>query len=166
MAGQLHAQPASRSSPMVVLCLLLVVLVVAGCRNGTDASAEPSGQITRSADIGLPLEYPEAVAAFNTADRFLVKWFFLKDADRAVEMFHPNLRDSWRPVIEETEVRRMCSFVQVGGTAPDAAGAVTARYAIDGCQVVSPGGLSAVYIEITLTNGEGGPFVNQVEFLR
>lgn len=160
-----QSRPGSRAIG-TLLCVLLVAGMLAGCRDETEASAEPSGQISRPGDIGLPLENPDSVAAFNVADRFLVKWFFLQDIDRAVDLIQPELRDAWRPVIEDTEVRRKCSFVQVSGTEPDAAGTVVARYAIDGCQVVSPGGLTAVYLELTLTGSNDGPLVNQVEFLR
>ena len=147
------------------VCIVLALGVV-GCRDDSDVNAEPSGQINRPGDVGLPLDNPVSVEAFNIADRFLIKWFFLKDFDAAANLVHPNLRESWRPIIEDTEVARTCSFVQVEGSEPDAAGAVTARYALGGCMVTSPGGLTAVYIELTLTGGEGGPWINQIEFLR
>jgi hypothetical protein len=165
MAGQGWQRGDARAIWMM-LCLVMIAGVLAGCRGETEASAEPSGQISRPGDIGLPLENPVSVAAFNVADRFLVKWFLLKDIDQAVRLIQPDLRDSWRPVIEDTEVQRTCSFVQVSGTEPDSAGTVVARYAIGGCQVVSPGGLTAVYLELTLTGSDDGPLVNQVEFLR
>lgn len=147
------------------LCIALM-LGVAGCRNDTDANTEPSGQISRPGDIGLPLDNPVSEAAFDVADRFLVKWFFLEDYEAAANLVHPNLRDSWRPIIEDTRVERTCSFVQVDGSEPDEAGTVTARYALGGCMVTAPGGLAAVYIELTLTGGDDGPWINQIEFLR
>lgn len=149
-----------------VFLVAIVLLSLTACMTESEANDKESGQITRPGDVGLPLDNPESVAAFNVADRFLLKWFFLEDIDRALEFVHPNFRETWRPLVEETEIERSCSLLQVEGSTPDASGAVTARYAIGGCKVTAPGGLTAVYIELTMTAGEGGPWVAQIEFLR
>lgn len=149
-----------------VVCCVLVIPLLAGCARGGDATDSAPGQISRPADVGLPLDNPAAVEAFDIADRFLVKWFFLQDVDKAMTLVHPNFKDSWTPLVAETEIQRQCSFVQVDGSTPDAAGVVTARYAIGGCNVIAPGGLSAVYIQFTMSATEDGPRVIQIEFLR
>lgn len=148
------------------LCCLMAVFLLAGCARGSDANDSPPGQISRPADIGLPLDTQASTEAFDIVDRFLVKWFFLEDVDAAMTLVHPNFADSWRPLVADTEVKRQCSFVQIEGSTPDASGVVTARYAIGGCNVIAPGGLSAVYIQITTTSTESGPRVIQIEFLR
>lgn len=148
------------------LYCLMAMFLLAGCARGSDANDSAPGQINRPADIGLPLDTQESVEAFDIADRFLVKWFFLEDVDKAMTLVHPNFVDSWRPLVAETEVKRQCSFVQVEGSTPDASGVVTARYAIGGCNVTAPGGLSAVYIQLTMSPTESGPRVIQIEFLR
>lgn len=144
----------------------MALLGLTGCLgDGTDA-IEPHGQITRSADIGLPLDNPDAVMAFDVADDFLLSWFFRDDTDRALEEVHPDLRESWRSLLDDTKISRDCSLLQIEGAVPDAAGTVTARYALDGCQVTPPGGTTALYIDLTMTRADNRYWVNQVEFLR
>lgn len=147
------------------LFMLAGLLVLTGCSNDVKSEAAP-GQITRPGNIGLPLDNPEAVAAFDVADDLLLNWFLLEKYDRALEYIHPNLRESWRSLIEDTEVKRKCSLLLVEGSQPDASGMVQARYAIGNCQVVAPGGLTTVYIELTIVPGEGGPWVTQIALLR
>lgn len=153
-------------SPRWIILGLALVLAMAGCNDNEDEKRNSSGQITRPGDLGLPLDNPISVAAFDVADRFLVNWFLLDKHDKALEKVHPNFRDTWRPLVEETEIERTCSLLQVEGSEPDPSGAVTARYALGGCKVTAPGGLTAAYIKLTMSGGEGGPWVSQIEFLR
>jgi len=157
-------------SPRWTIVGIALLLALTGCSNNDNASSSgnnsTSGQITRPGDLGLPLDNPISVAAFDVADRFLVNWFLLDQPEKALDTIHPNLRDSWRSLIEETEISRTCSLLQVEGTVPDASGTVQARYALGGCKVTAPGGLTAVYIRLTITGGEDGPWISQVEFLR
>ena len=151
----------------VGIALLLALTGCGGNGNASDTGNDrASGQITRPGDIGLPLDNPVSVAAFDVADRFLVNWFLLEKPEKALEKVHPDVRDFWRPVIEETEITRTCSLLQVEGTVPDASGTVQARYALGGCKVTAPGGLAAVYINLTITSAEDGPWISQIEFLR
>lgn len=148
--------------PMLALACLFALT---GCSSEAASEGAP-GQITRPGNIDLPLDNPESVAAFDVADDLLLNWFLLEKYERALEYVHPNLRESWRSLIEDTEVKRKCSLLQVKGTRPDASGMVQARYALGNCQVVAPGGLTAVYIQLTIVPGEGGPWVTQIELLR
>jgi hypothetical protein len=156
--------------PRWTIVWIALLLAVAGCSNNGNASDSDdnraSGQITRPGDLGLPLDNPESVAAFDVGDRFLVSWFLLEKPDKALELVHPNVRELWQPLIEETEFNRTCSLLQVEGTVPDASGTVEARYALGGCKVTAPGGLTAVYIKLTITSGEDGVWISQIEFLR
>jgi hypothetical protein len=149
---------------------IALLLSMAGCSDNGNASNSGnggvSGQITRPGDLGLPLDNPDSVAAFDVADRFLVSWFLLEDPDKALDKVHPNVREFWRPVIEDTEIIRTCSLLQVEGTTPDASGTVQARYALGGCKVTAPGGSTAVYINLTITSGDDDIWVSQIEFLR
>jgi hypothetical protein len=149
-----------------LLFLALLSLLTACIGDDNEDDAEPSGQITRPADLGLPLDNPASVEAFNVADSLLVAWFLQRDPERALSKVHPNIRESWRPLIEETEIQRTCSLLQVEGSQPDASGVVVARYAIGGCKVTAPGGFTAVYIRLMMTTSDGGPWVSQIEFLR
>lgn len=164
--GWLSASGTARSMRLRwgMVCLA-VMLPFTGC-NGGGEEANASGQITRPADVGLPLDNPAAVAAFDVADDFLLDWFLLNDTEAALQHVHPNFRDAYRSLLEDTVIDRTCSLLQVEGSLPDASGTVTARYAIGGCRVRSPSINTAVYIELTMTAGEGGPWVSQVEFLR
>ena len=144
---------------------LACLVVLTGCSDDEESQGTP-GQITRPGNIGLPLDNPQAVEAFDVADDLLLNWFLLEKYDRALEYIHPNLRESWRSLIEDTEVKRKCSLLQVEGSQPDASGLVRARYALGNCQVVAPGGLTTVYIELTIVPGEGGPWVTQIDLLR
>ncbi len=145
---------------------VLALLGLTGCLGDDTGAREPRGQITRSADIGLPLDNGDSVAAFDVADDFLLSWFMRRDIDRALEEMHPDLRDPWRGLLEDTRISRSCSLLQMEGSVPDAAGTVTSRYALGGCQVTPPGGLTAVYIQLTMTRGDDRYWMNQVEFLR
>ena len=150
----------------LIFIFLLVPGTLAACSGESDARSEPNGQITRPGDVGLPLDNPEAVAAFDVADRFLLRWFFLQDIDRALEFVHADSRETWQPLLEETGIKRSCMLLQVEGSTPDAAGVVMARYAIGGCKVTTPDELAAEFIELTMTSGAEGPLVTQIEFLR
>lgn len=161
-----HGSGPVTSLRWIIICVL-PLLLVAGCRGENDEGNEESqGQITRPADIGLPLENPDSVAGFEVSEQLLIDWFLLRDYEAALENIHPNFRESWRSLIEETEVDRTCSFLQVEGTEPDESRLVVARYAIGGCKVTAPGGLVAVYIRISILGVEDGPWVSQIEFLR
>lgn len=150
-----------------VLFGALVLLTLTGCiAGGDDNGDEPGGQLTRPGEAGLPLDNAASVGAFDVADDFLVEWFFLEDVEGALTQVHPNFRDTWRPLLEETEIERDCSLRQTQGTTPDQSGAVTARYVIGGCKVTSPGGLTAVYVELIITPGDDRPWISQIEFLR
>ncbi len=150
----------------IIICLL-PLLVLAGCRGeNDDQDTAGHGQISRPADSGLPLDNPDSVAAFEVSEQLLTAWFLLRDYEAALQTIHPNFRESWRSLIEDTEVARTCSFIQVEGSEPDPSGMVTARYAIGGCNVIAPGGLTAVYIRTSILGSEGGPWVSQIEFLR
>lgn len=144
----------------------LALLGLTGCLGDDTGASETRGQITRPADVGLPLDNPDSVAAFDVADDFLLHWLFREDIDRALEGMRPDLRESWRPLLEDTGVSRDCSLLQVEGSVPDQAGAVRARYAFDGCQVTPPGGKTAVYIEMIVTRVDNLYWVNHIEFLR
>ena len=144
----------------------LALLGLTACMGDDTGASESQGQISRPADVGLPLDNPEAVTAYDVADDFLLSWFFREDIDRALEEMRPDLRESWRSLLEDTDIDRDCTLLQVEGSTPDLAGAVTARYAIGGCQVVPPGGTTAVFIQLTMTNVENRYWVNQIEFLR
>lgn len=145
---------------------VLALLGLAGCMGDATGANEQGEQITRPADVGLPLDNPDSVAAFDVADDFLLSWFFRDDIDRALEEMHPDLRESWRSLLEDTEIDRNCSLLHIEGSVPDQGSGVTARYAFDGCQVTPPGDKTAVYIELTMTRAEDRFWVNQVVFLR
>ncbi|CAN5825234.1 hypothetical protein BH20CHL1_BH20CHL1_01760 [soil metagenome] len=144
----------------------LMLLGLTGCMGDANGASEPRGQITRPADIVLPLDNSDSVEAFDVADDFLLSWFFRDDIDRALEEVHPDLRESWRALLDDTEISRNCSLLQVEGGMPDQGGGVTARYAFDGCQVTPPGDKTAVYVDLTMTRVDDRYWVNRVEFLR
>lgn len=145
---------------------VVALLGLTGCLGDKTGASEPRGQITRPADVGLPLDNPESAAAFDVADDFLLTWFFRDDIDLALEEMRPDLRESWRALLEDTDISRKCSLLQVEGSLPDQGGGVTARYAFGGCQVTPPGGKTAVYIQLTMTSVDNRFWVNQIEFLR
>jgi hypothetical protein len=145
---------------------LLVLAVFTGCISDDGGDDESHGQITRPADIGLPLDNADSVAAFDVADNLLLNWFFREDIERALGQIYPDVRESWRSLLEDTEIEGDCSLVQVEGSTPDPSSTVTARYAISGCKVTPPGGKTAVYIELTMSRSEDRFWVNQIEFLR
>lgn len=155
-------------SPRWIITLLLPLVIVSGCSRDTSSSPDISGhgQISRPGEIGLPLNNPESVAAFETSERLLIAWFLLGDSEAALATIHPNFRETWRSLIEDTRIDRTCSLVQVEGSEPDVSGLVTARYAIGGCRVVAPGGLTAVYIRTSILHTDTGPWITQIEFLR
>lgn len=145
---------------------MFALLLLTGCMGDGGGAGEFRGQITRPADVGLPLDNPDSVAAFDVADDFLLSWFFRDDIDRALEEIHPDLRESWRSLLDDTQISRNCSLLQVEGGVPDQGGGITARYAFGGCRVTPPGGKTAVYIQLTMTRVDNRYWVNQVEFLR
>lgn len=149
---------------LAVGCCTLLVLT--GCLGGDGGGGEPQGQITRPADVGLPIDNADSVAAFDVADSLLLSWFFREDIDRALGEVTPELRESWRALLEDSEVKGDCSLVQLEGSVPDVSGVVTARYAISGCQVSSPDGKTAVYIQLAMSRSQERYWVNQIQFLR
>jgi hypothetical protein len=122
------------------------------------------GQITRPADVGLPLDNPAAVQAFDRADQLLLDWFIRRDLDIAIENFSSNLRTTWASIFDGTVIEGNCSFTQVEGSVPDQSGTALARYAIDGCRVAPPGDLTAAHINILVTVTDQNAWVISVEF--
>ena len=150
--------------------LTLALLVAAGLflpaclgGDGSDESEQP-GQISRPANIGLPLDDPRAVRAYDRADNLLLDWFILRDLDDALLNFSSNLRTNWSSIFDGTAIDGSCSFTQIEGSPPDQSGAVTARYAVDGCRVAPPGDLTASHITITVTVTDQNAWVISVEF--
>ncbi len=154
---------------LVFLLLLIATLLLPACIGGggddDDISRDDGpGQITRPADIGLPLDNPQAVQAYDRADQLLLDWFIRRDLDAAIENFSSNLRTSWASIFDGTTIDDHCSFTQVEGTVPDQSGTAVARYSIDGCRVAPPGDLTASHINITVTVTDQNAWVISVEF--
>ena len=157
-----------RSLSVVALLVVAALLSFSGCMGGDDGDGldrdDRPGQISRPADIGLPLDDPRAVQAYDRADQLLLDWFITRDLDIALENFSSNLRTTWASIFDGTEIEGNCSFTQIEGTAPDGSGTTTARYAIDGCRVAPPGDLTASQIAITVAVTDQNAWVTSVEF--
>ena len=167
-----HSGPANGKKParraLLFLALLAAALLLPACIGGDDdgeiSRDDGLGQITRPADLGLPLDNPQAVQAYDRADQLLLDWFIRRDLDAAIENFSSNLRTSWASIFDGTTVEDNCSFTQVEGTVPDQSGTAVARYSIDGCRVAPPGDLTASHVNITVTVTDQNAWVISVEF--
>jgi hypothetical protein len=157
-----------RRRALVFLMLLIAILLLPACISGDDddeiSRDEGPGQITRPADLGLPLDNPQAVQAYDRSDQLLLDWFIRRDLDAAIGNFSSNLRTSWASIFDGTTIEDNCSFTQVEGTVPDQSGTAVARYSIDGCRVAPPGDLTASHINITVTVTDQNAWVISVEF--
>lgn len=153
---------------LVLITLLAGMLLLPACISGDDDDMpdrdDGPGQITRPADIGLPLDNPAAVQAYDRADQLLLDWFIRRDLDAALANFSANLQTTWASIFDGTTIEGNCSFTQVEGTAPDASGTALARYSIDGCHVAPPGDLTATHINIQVTVTDQNAWVISVEF--
>ena len=159
----------SASRYILVAIAVLTLLIIPACitGNGDDddgGRGDRPGQITRPADLGLPLDDLRAVQAYDRADQLLLDWFIRRDLDAALENFSSNLRTGWSSIFDDTTVEGNCSFTQVDGSVPDASGTATARYAIDGCRVAPPGDLTATHATISVTVTDQNAWVISVEF--
>ncbi|CAN5675835.1 hypothetical protein BH23CHL2_BH23CHL2_21000 [soil metagenome] len=154
---------------MLLLTAAIAAFLLPACiGNGNDdddmdREGRP-GQVARPADIGLPLDDPRAVQAYDRADQLLLDWFIRRDLDVALENFSSNLRTTWASIFDGTTIEGNCSFTQVEGSVPDQSGTVTARYVIDGCRVAPPGDLTASHIIIRVTVTDQNAWVISVEF--
>ncbi len=151
-------------SLIAVACIVLLLPACLGGDDAGDSVENRPGQITRPGDVGLPLDNPISVQAFDRADQLLLDWFILDDPDLALLNFSSNLRPTWASIFDGTTVEGDCSFTQVEGRLPDQSGTVTARYAIDGCRVAPPGNLTASHVTVTVTVTEQNAWVVNVEF--
>ena len=153
---------------LLLLTLLVAIFLLPACIGGGDDDDldrdDGPGQITRPADLGLPLDNPAAVQAYDRADQLILDWFIRRDLDVALENFSSNLRTTWSSIFDGTEIEGNCSFTQVEGTVPDQSGTALARYAIDGCRVAPPGDLTATHINIQVTVTDQNAWVVSVEF--
>ncbi|MEZ4520764.1 MAG: hypothetical protein R3A46_03815 [Thermomicrobiales bacterium] len=147
----------------VALSLMLPACIGDDDDDGMDRDDRP-GQITRPADVGLPLDDAGAVQAYDRADQLLLDWFIRQDLDAALQNFSSNLRPNWSSIFDSTAIDGNCSFTQVEGTVPDQSGTVTARYSIDGCRVAPPGDLTASHINVMVTVTDQNAWVVSVEF--
>jgi hypothetical protein len=156
----------SRRACGIAACAVLALILLPACIGGADGSddGERPGQITRRADVGLPLDNPQSVRAFDRADTLLLDWFILGDLENALLSFSSNLRTGWSSIFDGTAVEGECSFTQLEGSLPDQSGTVSARYAIDGCRVAPPGDLTASHIAIMVTVTDQNAWVISVEF--
>ena len=146
----------------------LLALLLASCFSPTsDANSTPPplGQITRPADAGLPLGDPAAVAAFDTANRFLVDWLFRDDPARAAERMSLDLRPIWTQFLQDTLVEGGCTLTQISGAPLDAEGVTTARYQISNCEITSPAGVQAAEVRVTVTSTGANIWITGVEFV-
>ncbi len=153
---------------LAFVALVLAVLLLPACISGGDDDGpdrdDGIGQITRPADLGLPLDNPAAVQAYDRADQLLLDWFIRRDLDAALGNFSSNLQTTWASIFDGTEIDGNCSFTQVEGSVPDASGTAVARYAIDGCRVAPPGDLTAAHVNIQVTVTNQNAWVTSVEF--
>ena len=160
-------RPRAPHRSMLLGLLILAVFLLPACIGDDDDDDDLTGgpgQITRSSDLGLPLDHPGAVQAYDRADQLLLDWFIRRDLDAALGNFSSNLRTTWASIFDSTAIEGNCSFIQIEGTVPDQSGTATARYSIDGCRVAPPGDLTAAHINVMVTVTDQNAWVVSVEF--
>jgi hypothetical protein len=156
-----------KRSALLFIGLLLALLALPACGGDDDDTPdrdEGPGQITRPADLGLPLDNPQAVEAYDRSDQLLLDWFIRRNLEAALENFSSNLRTTWASIFDGTAIEGNCSFTQIEGSVPDPSGTATARYSIDGCRVAPPGDLTASHINVQVTVTDQNAWVISVEF--
>lgn len=155
-------------------CVLLTILmIVSGCIGNGDndnPDVEPTpepvpGQLIRPADANIALDNPQALAAFETAESFLVSWLFLRQPEQALRQVSADQRPAIGALLGETLVNGACRLTQVAGAAPDENGVTTARYRVEACQIVPVGAVDpATQISVTVTIAEQRPWVTALSF--